>query len=441
MTLSERLASRDADDFRETDVWRCACGAPNVTTRCSSCGKRSPTKVAFADTSYVSGRAADVTFGRAPSTEEQYPWPTFETAQPQVAAASKHMTKTALVAIGIGAATQGVAWLLMRSHAIEPSVAIRFSLLLTIGFYAVVALLVFSRSNGGESGPVWSTGRAWTGALLGGVVGIGVALAVLGLLSAASGHIASDAFASIVVSEGTIGRVIVMGVIAVVCAPLVEEWLFRGMVAESLRGHSKGRALVVSAALFSLWHLRLAAFRYYFLLGLLLGALYLKRGLVASMTAHAAFNGTALAVAVVLAHGAPHTFAADGVSVRAPAPWQRVTSTSGVMQLALRGPSGSEFMVVSEALPGKAVTAGQLAASVRQRGLPMKGVTADVATARVVSLPAGPAVRVDADVHGHSAMILGIPKPGRVWTVVVATGGSPRAAHDASQLLDTLHLD
>jgi hypothetical protein len=38
-------------------------------------------------------------------------------------------------------------------------------------------------------------------------------------------------------------------------------------------------------------------------------------------------------------------------------------------------------------------------------------------------------------------MILGIPKPGRVWTVVVATGGSPRAAHDASKLLETLHLD
>jgi len=71
----------------------------------------------------------------------------------------------------------------------------------------------------------------------------------------------------------------------------------------------------------------------------------------------------------------------------------------------------------------------------------MPGVTADVATARVVSLPTGRALRVDADVKGHRAMIIGIPKPGRVWTVVVATGGSPRAAHDASQLLETLRVE
>jgi membrane protease YdiL (CAAX protease family) len=312
--------------------------------------------------------------------------------------------------------------------------------LVTIGFYAVVALLVASRANSADSGPVWSTGRASTGALLGGAIGLGAAATVLALLSAASGHLASDAFASIVVSEGTVGRVIVMGVIAVICAPLVEEWLFRGMVAESLRGHSKGRALVVSAALFSLWHLRLAAFRYYFLIGLLLGALYLKRGLVASMTAHAVFNGTAIVVAVALAHGAPHTFASDGVSVRAPAPWARVGSASA-LQLALHGPSGSEFAVVREALPGRPLTADQLAASVRERGLPMPGITADVASARVVSLPTGRAVRVDADVRGHRAMILGIPKAGHVWTVVVATGGSPRAARDASQLVETLRVN
>jgi membrane protease YdiL (CAAX protease family) len=436
MTLSERLANRYADDFRETEMWRCVCGAANVTPRCSACGKRASAEIPFAESTFVSGRATEVTFA-----QEQYPWPTFDATAQQVSATSKRMTKTALLAIGIGAATQGAAWWLGRTHSIEPSVAIRFGLLITIGFYAVVALLVASRANSADSGPVWSSGRASTGALIGGVVGLGVAVAVLGLLSAVSGHLASDAFASIVVSEGSVSRVVVMGVIAVVCAPLVEELLFRGMVAESLRSHSKGRALVVSAALFSLWHLRLAAFRYYFVIGLLLGALYLKRGLVASMTAHAVFNATAIAVAVVLAHGAPHTFAGDGVSVRAPAPWQRVSSTSGILQLALHGPSGSEFAVVREVLPGKPVTADQLAAAVRDRGLPMPGVTADVATARVVSLPTGRAVTVDADLHGHRAMILGIPKPGHVWTVVVATGGSPRAAHDASRLLETLRVD
>jgi len=435
MTLKERLAARYAEDLRETDVWRCSCGAANVMTRCGSCGRRMPAEVAFADLP----PAYEVPAGVPPAGAAPQPWTSWTPHEPPKP--PTRMTRTALIAVGLGAVTQAVVWMLNRTHSLEPTVSIRFSLLVTLGFYGVVALLVAARSSGSEHRPVWSSGHPAVGALVGAGVGTGVALAVLALLSAVSGHLATDAFATIVVSEGTVGRIIVMGVIVVVCAPLIEEWLFRGLVAESLRDHGRSRALLVSAALFSLWHLRLAAFRYYFLLGLLLGALYLKRGLIASMSAHAAFNGTALVAAVVLAHAAPHTFAASGVSLQAPGAWQRVESKTGGLDLALRGPSGSEFVVIKGDLPGPTPTADQLAAAVRARGLPLPGVTPDVATASVVSLPTGRAVKVDAEVKGHKAVILGVPKEGHIWTVVVATAGSPRAARDAGQLLDSIQLD
>ena len=419
MSLSTKLAERRAEDLLATDRWRCRCGANNVMTQCGSCGRRAPSEVALSD--------------------DPYPWEPFTPAAPS--AASKRMTRTALVAIGIGAVTQGAMWLLLRTHAVEPTVAIRFSLLVTLGFYGVVALLLATRARPDEEArPVWSSGNPFVGALLGLVVGAAVAGVVLALLSAINGHPASDQFITMVVSEGTTARIIVMAVIAVVCAPLIEECLFRGMVAQSLRDDNRRKALVMSAALFSLWHLRLAAFRYYFLVGLLFGALYLKRGLVSSIAAHAAFNGTILVVAVAIAHGAPHTFSGSGVSVTAPAAWEEASDASLGMLLALRGPSGSEFGVVNDPVNGRTPSPKELADVIRQRGLPVPGITADIASTEVVKLPIGEAVKVEAEVRGRKGTILVLPKPGRVWTVIAATGGSTRAARDIEGMLKTLEL-
>src|SRR5438874_2649160 len=99
-------------------------------------------------------------------------------------------------------------------------------------------------------------GRARARALLGAEVGFAAAFGVIALSWAATGHPVLDPGAEVLVSEGSFLRVVVaLGVIAVV-APVVEELLFRGVVAESLRRHGAVLAVGVSALLFALAHLR-----------------------------------------------------------------------------------------------------------------------------------------------------------------------------------------
>src|SRR5436305_1518197 len=118
------------------------------------------------------------------------------------------------------------------------------------------------------------------------------------------------------VSEGSLVRVLLaFGVIAV-AAPVVEELLFRGVVLESLRRRGAFFAVFVSSVLFALAHL--GGLVYYTGCGVVLGVLYWRRGLWASISAHAAFNGSLVLLAVLVALGPSHLLSANGVSVQAP---------------------------------------------------------------------------------------------------------------------------
>ena len=80
--------------------------------------------------------------------------------------------------------------------------------------------------------------------------------------------------------------------IVAVAAPVVEEFVFRGILLRSFAAHIRpGWANVVQAALFSAMHMNLKAAVLLFVLGLVLGTLARRSGsLLAPILMHAAFN-------------------------------------------------------------------------------------------------------------------------------------------------------
>jgi hypothetical protein len=143
-----------------------------------------------------------------------------------------------------------------------------------------------------------------------------------------------DPAAQATVSEGSLARIALAFVVIAVVAPVVEEVLFRGVVLESLRGRGVFVAVFVSSFLFALAHL--GGLVYYTGCGVVLGVLYWRRGLWASISAHAAFNGSLVLLSVLVALGPSHVLSANGVSVRAPSDWQVADNGPPAAQLARR---------------------------------------------------------------------------------------------------------
>ena len=82
-------------------------------------------------------------------------------------------------------------------------------------------------------------------------------------------------------------------ILAAVIAPVVEEIIFRGIILRGFRAnYGKTRALLFSSLLFGLVHLNPWQFLPAVVLGLFLGALYIRTGtVVATIAAHAVYNG------------------------------------------------------------------------------------------------------------------------------------------------------
>jgi len=106
---------------------------------------------------------------------------------------------------------------------------------------------------------------------------------------------------------------VLLGIMTVFVAPLIEEWLFRGVIfrsiAESGRFSSQRVASVVgvvtSAVLFALAHGEPAQFAGLAFLGVVLALLVVRtRRLVPSIVTHMSFNG--VAIAVLIAQRAGH---------------------------------------------------------------------------------------------------------------------------------------
>ena len=343
-----------------------------------------------------------------------------------------------VTAICIGAVGMGVSWLLSRDEHMEPATYIRYALVLTIGVYVIVGALIALRLAPGVR-LRWHTGKPASSILIGAAFGGTLSGLLLAGVSKAAGHLSPDPRVVTVMSEGDVAHIVAAIGIFCVAAPLVEEVLFRGLLLESLRHHGRRAALWISGLAFAVWHLNPSALRYYALMGLFFGVLYMKRGLACSMAAHAAFNGvlTVAALAVVLAPA--RTVTVNDVTFSAPSGWGQMHSEQDGWTMS--GPSGAELFIAEQSV-GATPTADQMRDRMRD-GLavaPIPGVTFDLATLRETTLPAGVAVEMGVTYEGHGGTFTMLAVRGELVELFFMDGGSTKARADYPRMLQTLRV-
>ena len=348
------------------------------------------------------------------------------------------------IAIGIGAVGMGISYVLGRNESLEPATYLRYALVLTLGVYVIVGGLLVTQLVPGIR-LRWSTGSPATGVLVGAGVGGAISAVLLAIVSAASGHLAPDPRIVTLMSEGDVAHIAVTLGITCLCAPLIEEVLFRGLLLESLRGKGLGPALSVSGFAFAVWHLNPAALKYYALMGLLLGFLYVKRGLACSMAAHFTFNGVlaVAALAVVLSPG--KTFTSGDVAIHAPSGWSQHhgggIDEASFTALALDGPSQSGVMVmdipVSHPLSTSAIESA-VRSGAMSTYLPATGTS--LSNIREVQLPAGTGIEADFVIQGHSGNFVFVPRSTEMVAVMFISAGSEKAKADFPHMLDSLRV-
>lgn len=349
------------------------------------------------------------------------------------------------IRLAFGVIILNIVWQVVAAVAVlgghmEPHKAAGILLWSGVGFYAVVMMVIAGPLM--LLKPAWLKGERQTAAVLGIEVGLAAAAVLIGLFWVTSGHPILDPSVSVLVSEGSITRTILAFVVIAMIAPVVEELLFRGVVAESLRKNAAPVALGVSSFLFACAHLH--SLRYYTLCGLVLGLLYWHRGLWASIAAHATFNGALVVLAVVVSLGPARAVSNGGVSLLAHTDWQVSTYAENRLgaTLAMSGPSGSSIIVTrhNEA-QGGTPNLDRLAALLNDGAVPMpSGYSLKPSSAQVIEYPAGRGVQVGVVAHGHEGVVVVIPKPGTLWEIDVATGGSARAQREYPAILHSLSL-
>jgi len=353
-------------------------------------------------------------------------------------ASSSHIPRTVVTAILLGVVLQVVDYALTRALHLPPAPAVILGLGLTVAFYLVVLSMVQGRLFDGRVRPVWHVGSPGTGLAVG--VGVGAALAFLIVVanSAMAGHLTSDATATTVIAQGGFLRVGMLVLLTVVSAPLVEELLFRGLLAESLRPRGRAAAIWLSALAFALWHLRPELLRYYLLIGALLGLLYLKRGLVCSMSTHATFNAMLVVVAALSLSGSAHTVTAAGVSLSAPASW-RQAETPSPTDVELQNPSGAQVFV-HRLSTSAAVDPTGLARRMDRAPELGPGITLKAGTVHAVQYPAGVGAAADVDDNGHDAEAVVISSPQGAVIAELVTGGNANAGPQFESMLRSLRF-
>ena len=372
----------------------------------------------------------------APPTD---PSPPTATASPL----SRRAVVLTIVAIAVGAVAMGVSSWLGRDNNLAPATYLRYAIVITLAVYAVVGLMLVTQITPSVR-LRWTEGQPALGAAIGLLVGGGLSLVMLLLVSAASGHLAPDPRIVLLMSEGDAPHVMAAVLISCVAAPLVEEVLFRGLLLESQRFRGTAGAIWLSAAGFAVWHLNPAALRYYALLGALLGWLYTRRGLVCSMAAHLGFNGvlTVAALSVVLSPGA--TVNVGGLSAHLPSGWRAASlsdmpeSLSNVGSVkTFRGPSGSALVFVAVPSPSMP-TVDDIYDRLSSSGF--TSMMPGHSDLRELRLPAGPAVEVVSQVHGDQVTIVFLPHAGESYELLMRGAGSAKARADLGHILTDLRV-
>lgn len=132
----------------------------------------------------------------------------------------------------------------------------------------------------------------WWGAGLFAAVAFGILPLIIALWTALTGDRPDPIDQGFLSADPTTVQIVLGVVAAVIAAPLGEEVFFRGFLFGSLRGRlGFGRAAVISAAVFAIFHVIPLLAAAMFFVGLGLAWLYERRGsLVAPIGAHAMFN-------------------------------------------------------------------------------------------------------------------------------------------------------
>ena len=89
----------------------------------------------------------------------------------------------------------------------------------------------------------------------------------------------------------TVDTIIMQGIFLVICAPVLEEYVFRKLIIDHTRALGEKQAVIISALMFGLFHGNLQQFLYASVFGLTLGYVYLKTGkLRYTIAMHMLFN-------------------------------------------------------------------------------------------------------------------------------------------------------
>lgn len=112
------------------------------------------------------------------------------------------------------------------------------------------------------------------------------------------------------------GNLLSLLIFMVFIAPVMEEFLFRGVLLSRLRGYGDGFAVCTGGIFFGLFHMNLAQFLYAFLLGCLFSYLTLRTGTIRlTILLHSAVNFTGSVLPVIALKGGQGTTVALGLGV------------------------------------------------------------------------------------------------------------------------------
>jgi membrane protease YdiL (CAAX protease family) len=424
--LEERKPVRRDVQWRAS-TWTCKCGYANRgSDRCQLCHARPPDEVA----DRLAAQPVDEILEEDLKQERR--------RSPSVKA-GRTAGRTVVRVIVLNVVVQGLTFGISVSQQIALARAIKLSLFSGLLFYAVVGALVVGRSAELGLRPRLMNGKAWRGVVEGLIVGAGLAAFLTAVLRVVMGHPVLDPTAVLLSSEASVGAAVVGVLVIGLLAPVIEELVFRGFLAEALRNRGRRVAILVSAAAFSVAHLRFAQFRYYLAMGVVLGLVYWRRGLLGSVTAHAAFNSMLLAVAVVASHGPATEVRAAGSTLTMPAPWY--TQSSSLDDFVAVGPAGAVFELGFLRLTEPPPPAEDLARELLKGTLaPPPGVALDYTTVGLPDLPVGHAVSMDAAIEGAEGHVVLLPRADRLWVGTVRTGGSSRARGDFDRMLVSWRL-
>ena len=430
-------------------LWRCECGHVNLDrAQCEKCGAAPLVAPNAAPDEAPS--AMRVLWEQSKATEDlRWQAARAETIAAQTMAkeakrmaeaprkARRGSTRTVIAIIVLNLVLQLVVLAISRGNALGVREELELSLGTAVMLYGAVAVWVGMRSETLGVVAVWLVGHPARAVIEGVAIGGAVASALSLAGRAATGHPVLDPIAGLLAGQRwevlALGLVVIAGI-----APVVEEIVFRGFLAESFRTRGARFAVGVSAIAFAVAHLRVAQLYYFALMGVGFGVLYLRRGLLGSISAHAAFNGSLVAFAVLASHGPARTTQVDGLSLRVPASWHQIQLKSGG-DLGLIGPNGAQLVVTHVDLPPSSqFTLDAFAAALTTAAVSRPNVAIDQHSLAMGQLPIGRVLRFNGTVKGHPDQSTILLVGSQAISVDFLPEGSDQATHDVQAMLASL---